>query len=177
MKSAIKNFNQTILDLTELSKVQKMIESKDIVANDIKEVIEDIKEELKELIQNTHAAIKIDTHQTPRINFSKTNFRRIILNLIHNAITYCDPSRPPEIIIDCWDLKNFIVLSFKDNGLGINKINKEKIFSMFKRGHQHVQGRGIGLYIVKRILENTEGKIEFESEIGKGSTFKVYFKK
>jgi signal transduction histidine kinase len=47
---------------------------------------------------------------------------------------------------------------------------------MFKRVHDHVEGSGIGLYIVKRIIDNAGGKIEVESEVGKGTTFKVYFK-
>jgi signal transduction histidine kinase len=48
---------------------------------------------------------------------------------------------------------------------------------MFKRMHTHVEGTGIGLYIVKRIIENTGGKIEVESEVNKGSIFKIYIKK
>ncbi|MFN6946356.1 MAG: ATP-binding protein [Cytophagaceae bacterium] len=68
------------------------------------------------------------------------------------------------------------VLSVRDNGLGIDPDKKDKVFSMFKRFHDHVDGTGIGLYIVKRIIDNAEGKIEVESEPGKGSTFKVYFK-
>jgi signal transduction histidine kinase len=68
------------------------------------------------------------------------------------------------------------LLSVTDNGLGMNEENKNKIFGMFKRLHDHVEGSGVGLYIVKRIIDNSGGKIEVESELGKGSTFKVYLK-
>ncbi|CAN5473578.1 hypothetical protein BH23BAC1_BH23BAC1_20760 [soil metagenome] len=61
-----------------------------------------------------------------------------------------------------------------DNGLGISDHNKEKIFNMFKRLHDHVEGTGIGLYIVKRIIENAGGKIEVESKLNKGTTFKIF---
>jgi signal transduction histidine kinase len=54
--------------------------------------------------------------------------------------------------------------------------NKNKIFMMFKRLHNHVEGTGIGLYIVKKIIDNMGGKIEVETAVGEGSTFKVYFK-
>ena len=67
------------------------------------------------------------------------------------------------------------MLSVKDNGLGFEPGFKTKLFSMFKRFHDHVEGTGIGLYIIKRIIENKGGKIEVESELDKGSTFKVYF--
>jgi signal transduction histidine kinase len=62
----------------------------------------------------------------------------------------------------------------KDNGLGIRKEDIPKVFKMFKRLHAHVEGSGIGMYIIKRMVENKGGKIELESEIDKGSTFKVY---
>jgi signal transduction histidine kinase len=53
----------------------------------------------------------------------------------------------------------------------------EKPFGMFKRLHSHVEGTGVGLYMVKRMVENAGGRIEVESEVGVGSVFKVYFKR
>lgn len=52
---------------------------------------------------------------------------------------------------------------------------KDKVFGMFKRLHTHVEGTGVGMYIVKRIMENASGKIEVESEEGVGTTFRLYF--
>jgi signal transduction histidine kinase len=68
------------------------------------------------------------------------------------------------------------ILMVQDNGLGIN-LHKhgEKLFGMFKRIHDYVEDSGIGLYIVKRMVENNGGKIDVESEPGKGSCFKVIF--
>jgi signal transduction histidine kinase len=71
----------------------------------------------------------------------------------------------------------FFILQISDNGIGIRKDNQEKIFAMFKKGHEYSKGSEIGLYIVKRIIENEGGRIKVESEEGKGSTFMVYFKK
>jgi signal transduction histidine kinase len=68
------------------------------------------------------------------------------------------------------------VLSVKDNGYGIREADIPKVFKMFKRLHTHTEGTGIGMYIVKRILENSGGKIEVQSEYGKGSEFLVYVK-
>ncbi|HEY8401506.1 MAG TPA: HAMP domain-containing sensor histidine kinase [Cytophagaceae bacterium] len=177
MKVSMSNFNQTIADLTELSKVQKLIETQDIIPNDIVAVVEDIKGELTELINNTNATLVTYAEEAPMVWFSKTNFRRILYNLILNAIIYRSPLRKPEIMIKSFQSNGYIVVSVVDNGLGIAKENMEKIFSMFKRAHSHVGGRGVGLYIVKRIIENSGGKIEVQSELGKGAIFNVYFKK
>jgi signal transduction histidine kinase len=69
-----------------------------------------------------------------------------------------------------------MLLSFADNGLGIQADQVDKIFLMFKRVHTHVEGSGIGLYIVKRIIENNGGRVEVQSEPGRGTTFNMYFK-
>jgi signal transduction histidine kinase len=70
----------------------------------------------------------------------------------------------------------YMMLSIEDNGLDISPSQTHKLFSMFKRLHTHVDGSGIGLYITKRIVENNGGRIEVESQEGKGSIFRVYFK-
>ena len=68
-----------------------------------------------------------------------------------------------------------IILSVKDNGLGISENNLPKLFTMFKRLHSHLEGTGIGLYMIKRIVENKGGKIEVESKLDHGTCFRVYF--
>jgi signal transduction histidine kinase len=67
-----------------------------------------------------------------------------------------------------------VLLTVQDNGLGISEKHIKNLFTMFKRFHDHVEGSGVGLYIVKRIIENTGGRIEVESKLGKGTTFYVY---
>jgi signal transduction histidine kinase len=97
-------------------------------------------------------------------------------NLISNAIKYKSPDRKPVVSIRTEKVNGFCLISVKDNGLGLSPEQKEKIFQMFKRFHDHGEGTGIGLYIVKRIVDNAGGKIEVESEKDKGSEFKVYLK-
>jgi signal transduction histidine kinase len=93
---------------------------------------------------------------------------------LSNAIKYRSINRPLKIKIKTYKENNFLILSITDNGLGINYNQQSKLFTMFKRLHSHVEGTGIGLYIIKRIVENNQGKIEVQSEEGKGTTFKVY---
>lgn len=67
-----------------------------------------------------------------------------------------------------------VALSVHDNGLGIEAHSRHKLFGMFERLHTHVEGSGIGLFMVKKMVENAGGRIEVESVVGEGSTFVVY---
>ncbi|AMJ63983.1 hypothetical protein AXW84_00010 (plasmid) [Hymenobacter sp. PAMC 26628] len=67
------------------------------------------------------------------------------------------------------------MLEVQDNGLGLDLTREPELFGMFRRYHTHVEGSGIGLYMVKRMVENTGGRIEVHSTLGEGSTFTVYF--
>jgi signal transduction histidine kinase len=113
----------------------------------------------------------------PHIVFSKKNFKSILYNLISNAIKYRAFDRKPEVTIVAKELEDYNLLMVEDNGLGIEDKKKSQMFTMFKRFHDHVEGTGVGLYIVKRIIDNAGGKIEVDSEVDKGTRFKVYFKK
>ena len=110
------------------------------------------------------------------LKFTIPNLRSIIYNLLSNALKYCPKSRKPEINIKTEQEDDYILLTFSDNGMGMNEMQLSKLFSMFKRFHTKVEGTGIGLYMVKRIIENNGGKIKVESEEGKGTTFKIYLK-
>jgi signal transduction histidine kinase len=83
--------------------------------------------------------------------------------------------RAPSIFVRTSKVEDFIVLSVEDNGLGISEHQLPKLFTMFKRLHAHVEGSGIGLYIVKRLVENKGGQIQVKSQEGIGSTFSIYF--
>lgn len=88
---------------------------------------------------------------------------------------YSVREREGLILVKTEKQEGYVVLSVTDNGLGIPENQIERIFTMFKRYHTHVDGSGVGLYIVKRIIENAGGRIEVQSQEGKGSTFKVWF--
>nr|WP_262920727.1 HAMP domain-containing sensor histidine kinase [Hymenobacter sp. 5516J-16] len=68
------------------------------------------------------------------------------------------------------------VLTVTDNGLGIADTHQEQLFGMFRRFHNHVEGSGIGLYMVKKMVDNAGGKIMVSSQVGVGSSFQVYFR-
>jgi PAS domain S-box-containing protein len=171
---SIQRLKRTISELTEISQIQKNIEE-DITNIDIAAIVEEFKLAHKEEVKQNN--VKIDLQLgLEYIRFSKKNFRSIVYNLLNNAIKYKHQDRDPEITLKTETFRSHcIVMSVSDNGIGFDVRHKDKMFGMFKRLHSHVDGTGIGLYIVKRIMENTGGQIRVESKEGQGSTFHLYF--
>lgn len=172
---SVARFQETLLDLTEVIKTQR-VEGEDIKVLSCAYVIESVVLNLQEEVKNAGGEIKMHNAPGCTINFSKKNFRSIVYNLISNAIKYRSPDRKLKIFLKTEVIQDFIILTVQDNGLGISEDNVSRMFTMFKRFHDHVEGTVIGLYIVKRIIDNSGGKIEVDSELGKGTTFRVYFK-
>lgn len=171
---SIAKFNTTIKDLTEITKVQKDLEA-DLETVCFQEVSDDIKSDIRKLITDAQATFE-EEFGVPEIIYARKNLRSILYNLITNGIKYRSPERPPFIRIRTYLEGDQIILCVRDNGLGLSTHQQSKLFNMFKRLHTHVEGSGIGLYIIKRIIENGGGKIEVESELGRGTTFKILFK-
>jgi len=171
---SIDKFRTTIKDLTEVSKVQKET-GEDVELINFTDLMVETNDTIHDLIKKTGAVITTN-FEAPQLLFSKKNLRSILYNLASNAVKYSSPERTPLITITTKSEGDFVLLIVKDNGLGIKASNKDKIFTMFKRFHDHVEGSGIGLYIVKRIVENSGGKLEVESEEGQGSEFRLWLK-
>lgn len=171
--SSIGRFKRTIADLAEIAKTQK--ESKENVRPiSLKNTIEEVLLDLDLMIREHDAIIEKELEGCPLISFSPKNLRSVVYNLISNAIKYRKPERKPHVRISCRQEKEFLVFRVEDNGLGMDVQDKKALFAMFKRLHTHVEGSGVGLYIVKRIVDNAGGHIEVESEPNKGTTFSIY---
>lgn len=99
----------------------------------------------------------------------------IVMNFITNAIKYNSQERESYLKIQAEKTKKYVILKFIDNGLGIDlKKHGNKLFGMYKTFHNHTDSRGIGLFITKNQIESMNGKIEVESEVNCGTTFKIY---
>ncbi|MDX5480964.1 MAG: PAS domain S-box protein [Hymenobacteraceae bacterium] len=172
--NSISRLNNIILDLTDVSRVHYEEHLVEMVQLD--QLLAEVKGSLEDLILSYDATVQADLSGFSQLSYSRKNLRSILFNLISNAIKYSSPQRRPVIRIKTEALEQAgqYVLSVSDNGLGIEQQHLQKIFSMFKRMHTHVEGTGLGLYLVKRILENSEDRIEVESEVGKGTTFRIY---
>ena len=98
----------------------------------------------------------------------------IFRNLVSNAIKYRRLDNPETFITIAIALdKGECSIVFQDNGIGIDRVSLEKIFEMFYRASDQSEGSGLGLYIVKNAVDKLGGKVKVESELGKGTTFKI----
>lgn len=172
MNSSVARLKVIISELTEISQIQKSTLD-DLDKVELNDLLEEFQTSHNTEIVKSNTSFFTD-FEIKEIHFSRKNLRSIFNNIVSNAIKYRSPDRDPQILLRSYKQGEFIVLEFQDNGVGFEVKYKEKVFGMFKRLHDHVEGTGVGLYIVKRIVENTGGKIEVDSEVGKGSTFKVY---
>lgn len=111
------------------------------------------------------------------LDFNPSYLESILLNFTTNAIKYAHPERTPEISYTLGQEKSDVYLEIKDNGLGINleKYGK-KLFGMYNTFHKNENARGIGLFITKNQVEAMGGRVEVESQVNIGTTFKIYFK-
>ncbi|GIZ08184.1 PAS domain S-box protein [Flavobacterium sp. UMI-01] len=173
---------QDLLAYSRTSTQQRIFES-----IDLSEIVEEIKEDLKEELQLKEAVIEMrDMCEVKVIPFQ---FRQLLFNLISNALKFSSQKRAPLIKIDCTkatvkDLidhniptdNDYMHISVEDNGIGFDQEYSEKIFLVFQRlhGKDEYAGTGIGLAIVKKIVENHNGFILAKGVPNKGATFHIY---
>jgi signal transduction histidine kinase/DNA-binding response OmpR family regulator len=175
LEQSISRFKNVLKELTEVTRVKHSL-LQDVAQIAFKPLIEEAKMTLKDPIEQTGASITEDL-QVPSLKFSSKNLRSILYNLISNAVKYRSPDRAPEIQVRTYQSEDgFLVLSVQDNGLGIREDQIPKMFDIFKRLHTHEEGSGIGLYLVRKIVEDSGGRIEVESEYGKGTLMRIFFK-
>jgi signal transduction histidine kinase len=167
--------NTIVNDLTELVALDKPLE--DLKNIQFEELLSIVKVILHSQIQSSGAVIISDFTWAPSITYFHSHLQSILLNLLTNAIKYRSPDRTPEIKIKTRHTADFVTLSLSDNGIGIDlDKHRNKLFGAFKRLGSDADGKGLGLYIVKRQAEQFGGKVEVNSKLGEGTEFIVYLK-
>ncbi|WKN44587.1 hybrid sensor histidine kinase/response regulator [Tunicatimonas pelagia] len=145
--------------------IQSSLQSWDNIAEEIRIL-------LNEKIQTSKAKITTD-FAAPTIFYPPSVLKSIMMNLLSNAIKYREVNRPLSVHIATQQLSDgTYTLTVSDNGMGIDlKNHREKLFMPFRRFHPHIEGKGVGLYLIRKIVEDLGGEVSVESQIGKGTTF------
>jgi len=143
---------------------------------DFSAALDEVKKTLSEMILISRAKIEADFSQCPEVHFPALHLRSVLQNLLTNAIKYTEEGKPPIIKLHSSMVEDYILLTVADRGLGIDlDRHGDKLFHLFQRFHAQKEGLGVGLYMVQSMIEGYDGKIEVESTVGKGTTFKIYF--
>lgn len=132
---------------------------------------------INSLIQDSRTTLKVDFTELEKIKFNKAYLESTFLNLITNSIKYALPGRLPIISIYSRKTNGISQLIFSDNGLGFDmNVVKDKIFGLHQKFHNHVDSKGIGLYLVYNHINSLGGHITVESEVNVGTQFIISFK-
>jgi signal transduction histidine kinase len=173
LHGAVERFQLTLEQLTDLTKLQHASQAP-VETIDLAALIEDVRLDLAPLLTATGAEMLVDVSTCPRLRFAPQHLRSIVYNLLSNAVKYHHPDRAPQVQLRCQPAPGGgAVLEVQDNGLGLNEDQQARLFGLFQRLHTHVEGSGVGLYTVKRLVENAGRRITVVSQAGVGTTFRV----
>lgn len=158
-----------MLDITKVETGQLIYRDEIFVASDlVKEVVKD-----QQVITDTHT-IHFTSLTDKTVMGDRYRIGQVIINLISNAVKYSPHAK--EVIVQVVGKQNGVQISVKDFGIGIREKDRNKMFQPFFRADnvKRAQGTGIGLYISSQIVVRHKGKLWFDSEEGKGSTFYLW---
>ncbi|WP_194777176.1 CheR family methyltransferase [Pararhodonellum marinum] len=173
---------EELLAFSSLSSAERKFETLQL-----EEIVNEVEKELKEELEEKNAVIEL--HDMCDISVIPFQFRQLIQNLTRNSLKFSKPNEPVKIIISSRILnkkdikisenmshKSYCHITFSDNGIGFNQEYSKRIFEVFEKLHSKDEypGTGIGLAIVKKVVDNHNGFIFATSESNKGTIFDIY---
>lgn len=168
--------NETMHNLNEVVNIQTNV-NLNVETLDLKKYIEKILFDFHQEIRQRNITIDCHVKKDTFVVFNPIYLENILLNCISNAIRYSDPKKDSFITLDSYIENTKTVLVISDNGIGIDmQKNKDKIFGMYKTFHTNPDAKGFGLFITKNQIDAMGGRITVDSELHKGTTFKIYFR-
>jgi signal transduction histidine kinase len=174
--SSAHELDQVVKDLNMLLEVRKG-STATYTELDARSEIELVLKNLEKDIVETGGTIHVQVNSIGSIYTIRPYFISIVMNLVSNAIKYRNPTQPLEIHIEGRIENEKAFFAVRDNGVGIDlKSYGNKLFHLYSRFHTHVDGKGLGLYLVKTQIEMLGGKIEVSSEVNKGTEFRFWIK-
>ncbi|BBB31983.1 two-component system, NtrC family, sensor histidine kinase PilS [Thermotomaculum hydrothermale] len=138
----------------------------------IREIIEDFKTRLDKSIRFEYVE---EIGEKTKVFFESVRLKKVFFNLLMNALKALEQAEEKKIVVRLYEKRQYIIFEVEDSGVGIKDIDKSKIFEPYYSGFS--KGIGIGLALSKTFIDEMDGKIDFDSEEGKGSIFRVYLLK
>ena len=133
-----------------------------------------MKRALAESLNEAKATVESDFSEVRNLYTIPAYLDSILFNLMSNAVKYRDLTRNLVIKIKTQRADGNVCITMRDNGIGIDLgKSREKLFNLYQRFHDHVEGKGLGLFLVKTQVEALNGKIDVESKVNEGTTFTI----
>ena len=170
MQGSVERFQQTIGHLTDIAQLQQL-EATERVG--LRALIQDVQLDLAPLIDAAAATLTVAVEGCQTARVAPKTLRSVVYNLLSNAVKYRAATRPAVVQLRAHCPPGQLVLEVRDNGLGLSEAQQAQLFGMFRRLHTHVEGSGVGLFMVKRLIENAGGTIAVRSQVDEGTTFTV----
>lgn len=174
-EQALQQIDDTIRDLSELVQVQKQQQYLPTESVALAPLVTEVLASIQYQLLAAGAEVTTNFEAVPVVEFVRSNLQSILYNLASNALKYAAPGRTPRIQISSSLQDEQVVLVVTDNGIGIDLVRfRGQLFQLFRRFHDHVEGSGMGLYLVNRLVQQVGGRVEVESTVDQGTTFRVY---
>ncbi|WP_343668749.1 PAS domain S-box protein [Chitinophaga sp.] len=175
MKNSANAILNTLNDLKDVLARQINTEQLPFTHCDLEDITRQLWSSLNQQVVEKNAQLKMH-FRVPVIAYSRPYLENILFHLINNALTYTRPEAPPEIVVETWQDDDQIVLMVRDNGIGIDlQKHGEQLFRYKKKFHRGYESNGVGLFMIRNQIRTFGGRINVKSEVGKGSSFFVYF--
>jgi PAS domain S-box-containing protein len=176
LKTASQDLKQTLNGYVEILSRKRSL-NEHLEQLELKQTLGMVLNSVNSLIQNSNATIRVDFSKLEKIRFNKAYLESIFLNLITNSIKYARPDSAPVISISSANNNGISQLIISDNGLGFDMEKvKDKIFGLHQKFHNHIDSKGIGLYLVYNHVTSLGGRIAVESKMNEGVKFTISFK-
>lgn len=178
ISNTVNQMQRTNNSLNNILKLRKNLMAHEVRTEEsysLQTIIGDVKATLQPEIEAAGASVDVQLGSLSDIVFPYVHLKSVFYNLLSNAIKYRDKNRPLQVRLTGKQTgQNVFEFYLEDNGLGIDlDRNRDKLFGIFKRFHDHTEGSGIGLHMVKSIVEAYGGTIDLVSEPGKGTRFTI----
>ena len=173
---ALAQIYETVDDLAAIVRVQRPVSAQALEPVDLLGLADEVLASLQDQATRLRAEIVVNFVACPTLRAVRSHLQSVFFNLLGNALKYADPARPPRIRVSgtLHPGTGTPVLTFADNGRGLDlaKVGPQ-LFQQFSRFHPDVDGSGMGLYLVNRIVEQAGGRLTVASTVGVGTTFTV----
>ncbi|MCK0136055.1 PAS domain-containing sensor histidine kinase [Arenibacter sp. S6351L] len=175
LKIGIEQVRKTVFTLNDVINFKTTLKDKK-ERLEFKKVFEEISQGLTEDLNTTNTILDVDFSECTEIDYPPLHLKSVMQNLLANAVNYKSPDRSLEIKVKTCEVRGNVCLTVWDNGIGFDDEKYgEKVFGLIKRLHTHVEGKGVGLYMVKSIVEAHGGRITVKSKPNEGAMFTIQF--